>query len=665
MASFDFNQAFCRNLGLVSHFEQQVLRNKTIAIAGLGGVGGAHLLTLTRMGIGRFHIADFDRFGIENFNRQEGACLSSLGQEKTEVMKNRALDINSALEIKVFPEGVNEANIGEFLEGVDLYIDGIDVFAPEARMMLFEHAYKKGIPAITAGPVGLGTVYQISMPGKMSFAEFYGLEGLKDEDKVLKFLCGVCPRPLSFSYFQDFSRLDFRQQRVSSSASGCQLSAGVAGIETLKILLKRGRVYALPHYHQFDAYLNKHIKGWMPWGHKNPLMKLRYALAKYAFGRFSKRMESFSDQHEDTLWDKILLAARWAPSGDNTQPWSFKIISPTESVLSISDPKNSIFNSFYNHNALHAGILLESMRLAATRHHCRLSWELEDKGETDLTFHLSIEEDATIEADPLSYYLEARMVNRRSYRLLRLTDEQKEQLKKSVEGVFQVVWHDNWIDTFKQARLSFKIAKIRFLSKECYENIKDLIAVDKDFVKVGIPQGATGLNAFSALMLKRSLRSWQATQQGNRYLKAHIAAAFELSFLPGIRCGAWFTLIHPKQKIKDLTVEEGVENGQAIQRFWLTAEALGLALQPDHAPSIFCQQFTADKFFSQNESLLKRMPAAVKAIKAIYGIDYESIVFRGRIGVPRTRKISSRSCRRDVNELREVAPVYLPSTIYK
>jgi len=67
---FNYEQAFSRNVGWVTRDEQHRLRGKRVAIAGLGGVGGSHLLTLTRLGIGAFHIADFDTFAIENFNRQ-------------------------------------------------------------------------------------------------------------------------------------------------------------------------------------------------------------------------------------------------------------------------------------------------------------------------------------------------------------------------------------------------------------------------------------------------------------------------------------------------------------------------------------------------------------------------------------------------------------------
>ena len=82
MEAFDFGKAFIRNVGWVTPDEQALLRSRRVAIAGLGGVGGAHLVTLTRLGIGSFHIADPDAFGIENFNRQLGARMSTLGRPK-------------------------------------------------------------------------------------------------------------------------------------------------------------------------------------------------------------------------------------------------------------------------------------------------------------------------------------------------------------------------------------------------------------------------------------------------------------------------------------------------------------------------------------------------------------------------------------------------------
>ncbi len=69
---FSYDQAFARNIGWVTRAEQEALRGKRIAVAGLGGVGGSHLLTLARLGIGAFHLSDFDALDLPNFNRQAG-----------------------------------------------------------------------------------------------------------------------------------------------------------------------------------------------------------------------------------------------------------------------------------------------------------------------------------------------------------------------------------------------------------------------------------------------------------------------------------------------------------------------------------------------------------------------------------------------------------------
>ena len=117
---FEYNKAFSRNIGWVTDEEQQILRHKRVAIAGAGGVGGVHLLTLARLGIANFNISDFDDFEVHNFNRQSGAFMSTLGEQKVDVMEKMALDINPEATIKSFPDGIFEHNVDEFLEGVDL-----------------------------------------------------------------------------------------------------------------------------------------------------------------------------------------------------------------------------------------------------------------------------------------------------------------------------------------------------------------------------------------------------------------------------------------------------------------------------------------------------------------------------------------------------------------
>lgn len=281
---FDYALAFSRNTGWVTQAEQQTLRGKRIAIAGLGGVGGAHLLTLARLGVGAFNIADFDAFDIENTNRQTGAGVRNLGRRKSEVLSEMALDINPEIRLNVFAEGVTEGNVGSFLEGVDLYVDGLDFFAFDARALVFAECATRGIPAITVAPLGMGAALLNFMPGGMTFEEYFRWQGCTPHEKALRFLIGLSPAMLQRDYLVDRSAVNLQAQRGPSTPMACTLCAGIAATEALKILLERGRVLAAPRGIQFDAYRNRLATTWRPGGNGNPLQRVTLAIARRTLG---------------------------------------------------------------------------------------------------------------------------------------------------------------------------------------------------------------------------------------------------------------------------------------------------------------------------------------------------------------------------------------------
>ena len=277
---FSYHAAFARNLGWVTRAEQDSLRGKRVAIAGMGGVGGVHLLTLARLGIGAFQIADFDTFDIANFNRQAGAMVSTLGQPKVEVLAQMARDINPGLDLKMFPDGINDGNLADFFDGVDLYVDGLDFFAFPARQATFAMCAQLGIPAITAAPLGMGTAVLSFMPGRMTFEDYFGWGDLPEEEKALRFLVGLAPAGLHGPYLVDPSAINLQERRGPSTIMGCQLCAGAAATEALKILLGRGKVMAAPHGMHFDAYRNRLVHTWRPGGNRHPLQRLAMHIIK-------------------------------------------------------------------------------------------------------------------------------------------------------------------------------------------------------------------------------------------------------------------------------------------------------------------------------------------------------------------------------------------------
>jgi molybdopterin/thiamine biosynthesis adenylyltransferase len=282
--AFDYGTAFSRNIGWLTEAEQERLRHKRVAIAGMGGVGGVHLTTLARLGIGKFNVADLDLFEVANFNRQAGASMSTVGKPKVDVMAGMACDINPEIELDVFSEGVHEHNLSRFFRNVDLYVDGLDAFAFGAREAVFAYCARHGIPAITVAPLGMSAALLNFLPGKMTFEEYFRLSGRSDLEKSIRFLVGFAPALLHRHYLVDRSRVNLAEKRGPSTGLSCQLCAGVAAGEALKILLGRGKVWPAPHAIQFDAFRNRMAHTWRPGGNRHPLNRLAIAIAKRQLG---------------------------------------------------------------------------------------------------------------------------------------------------------------------------------------------------------------------------------------------------------------------------------------------------------------------------------------------------------------------------------------------
>lgn len=145
------------------------LRSKTVAIAGCGGVGGNVVVPLCRMGIGRFHLADPNDFDLPDLNRQYGATCQTLGQNKALTYGRLLTEINPYLHTRIWEEGVREDNLDDFLHGVDLLIDSLDLATPlTLRAKMLETARRLGIFSINSPVLGFGTFIFCSDPKGMS-----------------------------------------------------------------------------------------------------------------------------------------------------------------------------------------------------------------------------------------------------------------------------------------------------------------------------------------------------------------------------------------------------------------------------------------------------------------------------------------------------------------
>ncbi len=635
--SFHYDEAFSRNIGWVTETEQQLLRTKRIAIAGLGGVGGSHLITLTRLGIGRFHISDLDTFELANFNRQAGASLSHIGRAKVDVLKELALDINPELDLCTFPEGIKQENLDAFLADVDLYIDGLDFFAIKARRAVFSACASKGIPAVTAAPLGMGVALLNFLPGNMTFEEYFQLEGHAENEQLLRFLLGLSPAMLQMGYLVDDSRVDLNAHKGPSTPMACELCAGMAASQAVKILLHRGKVASAPRGLHFDAYHNKFTSTWRPGGNNNPLQKLTLGIARKRLGRRSSKITKETDARSlDTPISRILDLARWAPSGDNTQPWRFEIQDKTHFLVHAHDTRDNCVYDLDGHASQTAvGALLETIAIAATAEGLAASFHRrQDASETAPQIEVTLTESSEIETDPLYPYIRARVTQRRGFASTSLTNKQKQALEASVTPGYRVIWVEGYPRKWQMAKLLFQNARIRLTIPEAYQVHKRVIEWDAQYSIDRIPDQAVGLDPVALKLMRWAMKSWERVRMLNRYFAGTLMPRIQLDLLPALQCGAHFVLISDKRLE---TIGDYLTGGRALQRFWLTATKLGLQFQPELTPLIFSRYQASSINFTQNRKTIQSAVKLASQLKTLTGQqDIEQMVFIGRVGIGET-----------------------------
>lgn len=635
--TFDYSSAFSRNIGWVTEKEQEVLRGKRVAIAGLGGVGGSHLLTLTRLGIGAFHISDFDAFDLVNFNRQAGASMGTVGRPKVEVLEQLARDINPELSVKAFPKGVSKDNVDDFLDGVDLYVDGLDFFAVEARREVFAACARKGIPATTAAPLGMGVSMLNFVPGGTTFEAYFRLDDQDESEQLLRFLLGLSPNQLQMRALVDDTRIDLDAHKGPSTPMGCELCAGVAATQALKLLLKRGPVIAAPKSLHFDAYNNRMQVTWRPGGSDNPLQRFVRGIARKRLGARLEKIASLQNENAlesalNTPMERVLELARWAPSGDNTQPWRFELTGEDSCVVHGSDTRDwCVYDLQGRASQIAVGALLETISIAAGGEGCRAEFKRrEESPENRPEIEVSLVTDAIVKADRLSGFITQRVTQRRPFSTDPLSAADKQRLEACLSEGIRVHWIEGDDAKKRMAKLLFLNARIRLTIPEAYKVHKDIIEWDAKFSKDRIPDQAVGLDPVALKMMKSAMVSWDRVRFLNRYMAGTWMPRIQLDYFPALKCAAHFVLVadtEPK------SIDDFLNGGRALQRFWLTATSLGLQFQPEMTPLIFSGYVRNGIEFTEEAAANRDARRLKDLFEGLVGRDtVTNGVFVGRVG---------------------------------
>lgn len=130
------------------------LKKSSIVLFGIGGVGSYVLEALVRSGIENFVIVDKDIVDITNINRQIIATTSSIGKNKVDVAKERALDINPNCNITTIKEFVTKENLSNILNdlSIDYIVDAIDTVS--SKISIIQYAYDNNVKIISSMGTG-------------------------------------------------------------------------------------------------------------------------------------------------------------------------------------------------------------------------------------------------------------------------------------------------------------------------------------------------------------------------------------------------------------------------------------------------------------------------------------------------------------------------------
>ena len=133
-------QIVLKNVGTIG---QKKILNSNVLIVGAGGLGCPIIDYLSRAGVGKIGVVDYDRVDISNIHRQSVYTSKDVGKYKVEVLKKKLIDINPDVKIKIYKSKITNKNAYKILNQFDIIVDGSDNFKTKFLLNQFANKLKK------------------------------------------------------------------------------------------------------------------------------------------------------------------------------------------------------------------------------------------------------------------------------------------------------------------------------------------------------------------------------------------------------------------------------------------------------------------------------------------------------------------------------------------
>ena len=181
---------YSRNIPALSEAECALLRTKTVAVIGCGGLGGYLIEFLARLGIGSIRCVDGDTFQESNLNRQLLSTVSLLGVNKAEAAADRVKAINPDVQVTAIPVFLDADNAEDLIKDCDAVFDGLDNI--HSRRILAQACRAEKIPYIYGAIAGWVAQAAVYMPEDNWIEKLYPEDVVIKDKSALSFIPALC-----------------------------------------------------------------------------------------------------------------------------------------------------------------------------------------------------------------------------------------------------------------------------------------------------------------------------------------------------------------------------------------------------------------------------------------------------------------------------------------
>jgi nitroreductase len=357
---------------------------------------------------------------------------------------------------------------------------------------------------------------------------------------------------------------------------------------------------------------------------------------------------------------RVLEAARWAPSGDNSQPWRFRVVDAETFYLLLPPPDTTnVFQTKGAMHLVHAGLVTEALSLAAGAEGLVLDTEASVRdGERAGAFLYRLRPGAT-RADPLLAQLRRRATDRRGYSTKALTSGQKFVLEDCFrETPFEIRWHESLRQRLRLARLSAEAFKVRMEHEDSFYVNQSVVDFERPADSpTGLGSRTLGLSAASHFLASWALGAGWARQKFlNAWTPTLAVVSTEFEILPAVQAGSLFTVVgrdgaRRGVQLPDRSEAELVALGRALLRTWLAATEMGLVLHPSLV--LAAVSWDANSAALQRELSTSTARDRLRRVREGLAAHHEGAapLFQARIGYPPPEPLPARSTRRALEEL--------------